>query len=77
MGMSGPSMPLLPRMYELMIFFANAIDFILPASIKILVPNVSRWQAYFTYLSPKCHWKDWINKMHEGLILEACFDAWA
>ena len=77
MEMLGPSMPLSPKMYELMILFINSIDSILPTSIHLLAPDVSRWQAYFTYLSPKCLWKDSINKMHEDLSLDVCFDAWA
>ena len=77
MWMLGLSMPLLPMMYEFMIFFINSIDYILPTSIHLLAHDVSWWQAYFTYLSPKCLWKDSINKMHEDLILDVCFDAWA
>jgi len=58
-------------------FFTNSGDSILPTSIHLLAPDASRWQAYFTYLSPKCLCKDSIDKMHEVLILDVCFDAWA
>jgi len=54
MKMLGPSMPCLSRMYELMIFFINAIRFILPTSIYVFAPDSSRRQVYFIYLSPKC-----------------------
>jgi len=42
MQMLGPSMPCWPRMYELMIFFINAIRSILLTSIHVLAPDASR-----------------------------------
>ena len=72
-----PSMPCLPKMYDFWIFIYQLGEFILPTSIWLLAPDVSWWQAYFTYLSPKFLCKDSIDKMHEVLILDVCFNAWA
>ena len=69
MGMLGPSC--------IILYFSLPISkFSLPTSIRILVFDVSQWQVYFTYLSPKCLCKDSIDKMHEVLILDAYFNAW-
>ena len=75
MIMLGPDLPCLPRMYDFMIFLYQLGEFILPTSIQLLVPDASRWQAYFTYLYSKCLCKDSIDKMHGVLILDVCFDA--
>jgi len=74
--MLAPSMPCLPKMYDFWIFLYQLGKFILPTSIRLLVPDVSRWQAYFTYLSPKYLCKDSTDKIHEALILDVCYDVW-
>jgi len=42
MKMLGPSMPCLPKMYYFFIFLYQLGEFILPISISLLAPNVSR-----------------------------------
>jgi len=75
--MSGPSMSYLSKMYYFWIFLYQSGEFIIPTSIRLLALDVSWWQTYLIYLSPKCLCKDSINKMHEVLILDVYFHAWA
>ena len=73
--MLGPRMLFLLKIYDFRFFSINLVNFFLHTSVRILVPNVSRWETYFVYLSPKCLCKESIDKMHEVLILDVCFDA--
>jgi len=78
MRMLGPNMSYLPKMYYFFYFFLyQSGEFIQPTFIRLLAPDVSRWQAYFTYSSFKFLCKDLIDKMHEILILDVCFNVWS
>ena len=74
--MLGPSMPYFSNMYDVRFFFINLVNFSYPHLL-----NTCPWCLMMTCLSylsiPQMSYKDSIDKIHEVLILDVCFDAWA